>query len=104
MLCGAAVLSGADLQVSAEQLTASQTLDLLLTSPSTPPPPSWCQVSAEQLTASQALNLLRQHLSANLVKLGRCWHYQARGIAQGSTLSTLLCRWGGGGWGGGTGG
>lgn len=35
--------------------------------------------------------LLRQHLTANLVKLRREWYRQSLGIPQGSTLSTLLC-------------
>jgi len=45
----------------------------------------------EQITRMDALHILKQHLTANLVKLKKLWHYQCRGIAQGSTLSTLLC-------------
>ncbi|KAH7621700.1 putative Telomerase reverse transcriptase [Nannochloris sp. 'desiccata'] len=45
----------------------------------------------EQITRIDALHILKQHLTANLVKLKKIWHYQCRGIAQGSTLSTLLC-------------
>lgn len=44
------------------------------------------------MSRQAVLALLQQHLTANLVKLRREWHRQARGIAQGSTLSTLLCR------------
>ena len=49
----------------------------------------------EKVGRQQALALLRQHLTANIVRLRRQWCCQSRGIAQGSTLSTLLCRWGG---------
>jgi telomerase reverse transcriptase len=49
------------------------------------------QVVYERVTRQDALRLLRDHLGGNLVKLRRAWHRQARGIAQGSTLSTLLC-------------
>ncbi len=45
----------------------------------------------EKITRDNALDILKQHLTANLVKLKKIWHYQCRGIAQGSTLSTLLC-------------
>jgi telomerase reverse transcriptase len=45
----------------------------------------------EKVRRDTALTLLRQHLTGNVVKLGKQWHYQARGIAQGSMLSTLLC-------------
>jgi telomerase reverse transcriptase len=45
----------------------------------------------EEITRVNALHILKQHLTANLVKLKKLWHYQCRGIAQGSTLSTLLC-------------
>lgn len=45
----------------------------------------------EKVSRSGALSLMRQHLTANLVRLRRQWHYQCRGIAQGGTLSTLLC-------------
>ena len=51
------------------------------------------QVVYDRLGRQQALTLLRQHLTANLVRLRRRWCAQSRGIAQGSTLSTLLCRW-----------
>ena len=53
------------------------------------------QVVYDRLGLQQALTLLRQHLTANLVRLRRRWCAQSRGIAQGSTLSTLLCRWAG---------
>jgi telomerase reverse transcriptase len=49
------------------------------------------QVVYERISREQALALLRQHLTANVVRLRREWHYQSRGIAQGGTLSTLLC-------------
>lgn len=52
------------------------------------------QVTYDRLSRQQALDLLRQHLTANIVRLRRRWCAQRRGIAQGSTLSTLLCRWG----------
>ena len=52
------------------------------------------QVTYDRLSRQQVLLLLRQHLTANLVRLRRRWCRQSRGIAQGSTLSTLLCRWG----------
>jgi telomerase reverse transcriptase len=45
----------------------------------------------EKVRRNTVLTLLRQHLTGNVVKLGKHWHYQARGIAQGSMLSTLLC-------------
>lgn len=57
-----------------------------------PPPPNPGQVVYERLSRQQVLELLCQHLTANLVRLRRRWCAQARGIAQGSTLSTLLCR------------
>ncbi|GAB4814869.1 hypothetical protein N2152v2_001915 [Parachlorella kessleri] len=49
------------------------------------------QVVYDRVTRPALLCLLRQHLTANLVKLRRDWHRQCRGLAQGSTLSTLLC-------------
>ncbi|KAL4423217.1 hypothetical protein ABPG77_000009 [Micractinium sp. CCAP 211/92] len=49
------------------------------------------QVTYDRLSRQQALDLLRQHLTANIVRLRRRWCAQRRGIAQGSTLSTLLC-------------
>ena len=45
----------------------------------------------ERISRNEALSLLHQHLTANLVRLKKVWHYQCRGIAQGSTLSTMLC-------------
>ena len=45
----------------------------------------------EKVTREQALGVLKEHLTANLVKLKKQWHYQCRGIAQGGSLSTLLC-------------
>lgn len=49
------------------------------------------QVVYDRLSRQQALDLLRQHLTANLVRIRRRWCSQGCGIAQGSTLSTLLC-------------
>ncbi|PSC73504.1 telomerase reverse transcriptase [Micractinium conductrix] len=49
------------------------------------------QVLYDRVTRQQALATLREHLTANLVRLRRRWCAQACGIAQGSTLSTLLC-------------
>lgn len=43
------------------------------------------------VTRQSVLALLSQHLQCNLVRLRRRWHAQARGVPQGSTLSTLLC-------------
>ena len=48
-------------------------------------------VTYVRISREKALSVLRQHLTANIVRLRRKWHYQCRGIAQGSTLSTLLC-------------
>lgn len=45
----------------------------------------------ERVRRNDALSLLKSHLTANLVRLRKAWHYQCRGIAQGGTLSTLLC-------------
>lgn len=45
----------------------------------------------EKISREEVLLLLKQHLTANLIRLRKAWHYQCRGIAQGSTLSTLLC-------------
>lgn len=45
----------------------------------------------DKISRTEVLMLLKQHLTANLIRLRKAWHYQCRGIAQGSTLSTLLC-------------
>ena len=71
-------------------------VSLLPTTPSSLPPLSLNppqQVLYDRVTRQQALATLREHLTANLVRLRRRWCAQACGIAQGSTLSTLLCRW-----------
>lgn len=44
-----------------------------------------------RIRRENAISILRQHLTANIVHLKRKWHCQRRGIAQGSTLSSLLC-------------
>lgn len=45
----------------------------------------------DYLDRETALELLEQHLTANLIKLKAHWHKQVKGIAQGSTLSGMLC-------------
>jgi hypothetical protein len=56
-----------------------------------PTPPHTLQVMCERVSREAVLQRLRQHLTANLVRLRRAWCVQRRGIPQGSTLSTLLC-------------
>ncbi|OLL26842.1 Telomerase reverse transcriptase [Neolecta irregularis DAH-3] len=40
---------------------------------------------------SEVLNLLTQHITNNLVKIGKRYYRQVQGIPQGSVLSTILC-------------
>jgi telomerase reverse transcriptase len=41
----------------------------------------------------QLLALLRQHVSQNLIKIGKKFYRQKRGIPQGSVLSAILCNY-----------
>ncbi|CBQ68186.1 conserved hypothetical protein [Sporisorium reilianum SRZ2] len=48
-------------------------------------------VSYRYESTSLVLKLLRQHITENLIKIGREFYRQKVGIPQGSSLSTLLC-------------
>lgn len=48
-------------------------------------------VSYRYESTSVILKLLRQHITENLIKIGREFYRQRVGIPQGSSLSTLLC-------------
>ncbi len=41
-----------------------------------------CQVTYERVSKATVLGLLREHLTRNVVRMGREWHRQTRGIAQ----------------------
>ncbi|KAK9817956.1 hypothetical protein WJX72_004857 [[Myrmecia] bisecta] len=49
------------------------------------------QVVYQKVERGSVVGLLREHVRRNLVRIGRQWHYQAQGIPQGSTLSSILC-------------
>ncbi len=49
------------------------------------------QVSYRYESTSLILKLLRQHITENLIKIGKEFYRQKVGIPQGSSLSTLLC-------------
>ncbi len=48
-------------------------------------------VSYRYESTSLILKLLRQHVTENLIKIGKEFYRQRVGIPQGSSLSTLLC-------------
>jgi len=48
-------------------------------------------VSRQMQSKEKLMDLVREHLSNNLVKIGKKYYRQKEGIPQGSVLSTLLC-------------
>lgn len=45
----------------------------------------------QKVTRTQVVQLLRQHIEDNVIKVGKKYYRQKRGIAQGSVVSSLLC-------------
>lgn len=48
-------------------------------------------VVPQMATRSQILQLLTQHIQANVIRIGKKYYRQKRGIAQGSVVASLLC-------------
>ena len=49
------------------------------------------QVVYQSIGRDNIVALLREHLRANLLKLGRDWHYQRRGIPQVRLWAPAVC-------------
>lgn len=51
------------------------------------------QVKSSTIDEESLMKLLEEHINHNIVKIGQHLYRQNEGIPQGSTLSTLLCRY-----------
>jgi telomerase reverse transcriptase len=47
--------------------------------------------SAQIIKRDEIASLIREHVEDNIVRIGKTYHKQRKGIPQGSVLSTLLC-------------
>ena len=50
-------------------------------------------IAHQSFEVEPILNLLEQHIKANIIKIGKKFYRQKKGIPQGSVLSTLLCNY-----------
>lgn len=48
-------------------------------------------VVAQRTSRAQVVKLLREHVQGNMIRIGKRYYRQRRGIPQGSVLSSLLC-------------